>query len=74
MGFVNFEVNRRELQDPEFWEDTFLFKNMYMDGVLPPCYTRRAYLELDECNMDYSFVKTNANKTTAAAVLSPAVY
>ena len=43
---------------------------MYMAGVLPSDTQGRHILELDECNMDFSAVKTNANKTTAVLFIS----
>ena len=43
---------------------------MYMYGVLPSGIPERRILELDECNMDYSVVKKNANKTTAVVFIS----
>ena len=41
-----------------------------MDGVVPTGTQGRCILERDECNMDYSVVKTSANKTTAAVFIS----
>ena len=67
MGFVNFEVKRREIKDSS-WEDTLLSQKLYMDGVLPSGIPGRHILELDECNM-YSYAKY-ANKTTAAVFIS----
>ena len=41
---------------------------MYIDDILTSGTQGRLILELHECNMDYSVVKTNANKTTIIVV------
>ena len=41
-----------------------------MDGVLPSGIPGRRILEFDECNMYYSVVKNNANKTTTVVFIS----
>ena len=46
---------------------------MYMNGVLPSGRLGRRIIELDECNMYYSAVKTNVNKTTAVVFISQCV-
>ena len=43
---------------------------MHMDEVLTSGTHGRRILKLDECNLDYSAVKTNANKTTAVVFIS----
>ena len=41
-----------------------------MDGVLPSSIPGKCILELDECNIYYSVVKNNTNKTTATVFIS----
>ena len=43
---------------------------MYIDDILTSGTQGRLILELHECNMDYSVVKTNANKTTIVVFIS----
>ena len=68
--FVNFEVTRSELTDPSFGKIQYCLRIYTWMEYSPPDIPERCILEFNKCNMCYSVVKTNANKTTAMVFIS----